>query len=104
MGSSPTPGIFRKRLKTNRGSSYVGPVDLVGPQLMTYLMSASSDCENAGGTTKPSEGTPGCWTQTPERFQGRLQGDFPHVEPADYSAAAVPRIVRRRRGSRPRRR
>jgi len=82
---SESAAVFRKRLKTNRGSSYPGPVDLVGPQLMTYLMSASSDCENAGGTTKPSEGTPGCWTQTPERFQGRLQGDFPHVEPADYA-------------------
>ena len=48
-------------------------------------MSPSSDCRNAGGETKPSDGTPGCWKHGGVEFQGRIQGDFPHIEPADYS-------------------
>jgi hypothetical protein len=31
---------------------------------------------------------PGCWVQKKIRFQAKLQGQFPHVEAADYSAAA----------------
>jgi phospholipid/cholesterol/gamma-HCH transport system substrate-binding protein len=87
--------IYHKRLKTNRGSTYVGPGQLVGPELETYLMTASSDCANAGGRgeagdersegVRPSEGTPGCWTAPHQRFGGRLQGDFPHVEATGYA-------------------
>ena len=77
--------IYPERLKTNRGQTYVGPENLFGPEAMTYLMSPSSDCSNAGGETKPSDGTPGCWTAPPQEFGGRLQGEFPHVEAADYS-------------------
>ena len=40
---------------------------------------------NAGGETAPSDGTPGCWKADGVEFQGRLQGDFPHIEAADYS-------------------
>jgi phospholipid/cholesterol/gamma-HCH transport system substrate-binding protein len=80
--------IYRKRLKTNRGATYVGPMDLFGEQMNAYLMSASTNCDNAGGTTGASDGTPGCWTQPPERFQGRIQGEFPHVAADDYSNGA----------------
>jgi hypothetical protein len=52
---------------------------------MTYLMTASSDCRNAGGETPASEGTPGCWKAHPQEFGGRIQGDFPHIEAAHYS-------------------
>jgi phospholipid/cholesterol/gamma-HCH transport system substrate-binding protein len=92
---SESAAIFRKRLKTNRGSTYVGPRQLFGPQIETYLMASSSDCDNAGGTTRPSEGTPGCWTHEPSQFQGRLQGDFPHVEPDDYRTGGGRRGVDR---------
>ena len=92
---SESAAIYRKRLKTNRGSTYVGPRQLFGEQLETYLMASSSDCDNAGGTTRPSEGTPGCWTHEPARFQGRLQGDFPHVEPDDYRTGGGRRGVDR---------
>jgi hypothetical protein len=51
---------------------------------MQYLMSPSSDCRNAGGETPASDGTPGCWKADGQKFQGRIQGDFPHVEAADY--------------------
>jgi virulence factor Mce-like protein len=78
--------IYRKRLKTNRGSTYVDPMGLFGPEAMAHLMSGSTDCDNAGGQTPASDGTPGCWKQHNEQFQGRLQGDFPHVEGDDYRA------------------
>ena len=77
--------IYPERMRTNRGSTYVGPEQLFGPEAMDYLLSPSSDCRNAGGETKPSDGTPGCYTADGVRFQGRIQGDFPHVEAADYS-------------------
>jgi phospholipid/cholesterol/gamma-HCH transport system substrate-binding protein len=77
--------IYPQRLKTNRGQTYVGPEHLFGPEAMTYLMSPSSDCRNAGGETKPSDGTPGCWEAPQLQFGGRIQGDFPHIEAADYT-------------------
>jgi phospholipid/cholesterol/gamma-HCH transport system substrate-binding protein len=81
---SESAAIYPQRLKNNRGQTYVGPEHLFGPEAMTYLMSPSSDCRNAGGETKPSDGTPGCWKAAPQEFGGRLQGDFPHIEAADY--------------------
>jgi phospholipid/cholesterol/gamma-HCH transport system substrate-binding protein len=77
--------IYPQRLRNNRGQTYVGPEHLFGPEAMNFLMSPSSDCRNAGGETRPSDGTPGCWKGHPARFQGRIQGDFPHIEAADYS-------------------
>jgi virulence factor Mce-like protein len=76
--------IYPQRLRTNRGQTYVGPQQLFGPEAMDYLISPSSDCRNAGGDTKPSDGTPGCWKHGGIPFQGRIQGDFPHVEAEDY--------------------
>jgi phospholipid/cholesterol/gamma-HCH transport system substrate-binding protein len=76
--------IYPQRLRSNRGQTYVGPEHLFGPEAMDYLISPSSDCRNAGGETKPSDGTPGCWKAHGITFQGRLQGDFPHVEAEDY--------------------
>jgi hypothetical protein len=72
-------------MRTNRGQTYVGPEQLFGAEANKFLISPSSDCRNAGGETTPSDGTPGCWKGHPLEFQGRLQGDFPHVEAADYS-------------------
>ena len=72
-------------MSTNRGSTYVGPEHLFGPEANRFLISPSSDCRNAGGETDPSDGTPGCWKAPGIEFGGRLQGDFPHVEAADYS-------------------
>ena len=77
--------IYPRRLPANRGQTYVGPEHLFGPEAMTYLMSPSSDCRNAGGETRPSDGTPGCWKAHPQEFGGRIQGDFPHIEAADYA-------------------
>jgi hypothetical protein len=61
---------------------------------MTHLISPSSDCRNAGGETTPSDGTPGCRKAPAQVVGGRLQGDFPHVEAADY--ARPPRDGRQR--------
>jgi phospholipid/cholesterol/gamma-HCH transport system substrate-binding protein len=79
--------IYPQRIRSNRGQTYVGPRHLFGPEAMRFLMSPSSDCRHAGGETPASDGTPGCWKHGPTEFGGRLQGDFPHVEAADYSSA-----------------
>jgi virulence factor Mce-like protein len=76
--------IYRERLPTNRGETYVGPQHLFGEQANTYLMQPSTDCSNTGGEHAPSQGNPGCWKGPKLRFQGRLQGDFPHIQAANY--------------------
>jgi phospholipid/cholesterol/gamma-HCH transport system substrate-binding protein len=78
--------IYPERLPTNRGQTYVGPLDLFGPKAMTYLDSPSTDCSNTGGEHPPSQGNPGCTKRDRMQFQGRLQGDFPHVQAADYTS------------------
>jgi phospholipid/cholesterol/gamma-HCH transport system substrate-binding protein len=77
--------IYKQRLPTNRGETYVGPRHLWGPKAMTYLIQPSTDCSNTGGEHPPQQGNPGCWKHAPLEFQGRLQGDFPHVQADDYS-------------------
>jgi hypothetical protein len=52
---------------------------------MTYLDSPSTDCSNTNGQHPPQNGDPGCWKHAPMEFQGRLQGDFPHVQADNYS-------------------
>jgi phospholipid/cholesterol/gamma-HCH transport system substrate-binding protein len=78
--------IYKERLPTNRGETYVGPQHLFGPPANKYLIAPSTDCSNTGGEHAPSQGNPGCWKADQLQFQGRLQGDFPHIEPADYAA------------------
>jgi phospholipid/cholesterol/gamma-HCH transport system substrate-binding protein len=77
--------IYPERLNTNRGSTYVGPQHLFGPEAFTHLIAPSTDCSNAGGDHPPRNGEPGCWKHGPSEFGGRLQGDFPHVEARDYT-------------------
>ncbi len=77
--------IYPERLNTNRGSTYVGPQHLFGPEAFTHLIAPSTDCSNAGGDHPPQNGEPGCWKHGPSEFGGRLQGDFPHVEARDYT-------------------
>jgi phospholipid/cholesterol/gamma-HCH transport system substrate-binding protein len=77
--------IYPERIKTNRGSTYLGPQHLFGPQAFTHLMGPSTDCSNAGGDHGPQNGEPGCWKHDASQFGGRLQGDFPHVEARDYT-------------------
>ena len=77
--------IYPQRIKSNRGSTYLGPSHLFGSPASTYLMSPSTDCSNAGGAHPPQNGEPGCWKHDPSEFGGRLQGDFPHVEATDYT-------------------
>jgi phospholipid/cholesterol/gamma-HCH transport system substrate-binding protein len=77
--------IWPERAPTNRGQTYVGPKHLFGPEATTYLDAPSTDCSNTGGPHPPQQGNPGCWKHDPMKFQGRLQGDFPHVEADNYS-------------------
>jgi phospholipid/cholesterol/gamma-HCH transport system substrate-binding protein len=76
--------IYKERLPSNRGETYVGPKHLFGPQAMKFLDAPSTDCANTGGEHPPQQGNPGCWKAGPMDFQGRIQGDFPHVQAANY--------------------
>jgi virulence factor Mce-like protein len=76
--------IYKERLPTNRGETYVGPSHLFGPEAMKFLDAPSTDCANTGGEHAPQPNNPGCWKHAPMDFQGRIQGDFPHVQAANY--------------------
>jgi phospholipid/cholesterol/gamma-HCH transport system substrate-binding protein len=76
--------IYKERLPSNRGETYVGPQHLFGPEVMQYLDAPSTDCANTGGAHPPSQGNPGCWKADGQRFQGRIQGDFPHIQAENY--------------------
>jgi phospholipid/cholesterol/gamma-HCH transport system substrate-binding protein len=75
--------IYRQRLKTNRGNSYVEPGSLFGAT--TSLVTPSWDCANTGGDHPPTKDEPGCQTDKNMTFQGRLQTHFPHIEGASYA-------------------
>jgi phospholipid/cholesterol/gamma-HCH transport system substrate-binding protein len=77
--------IHQERLKSNRGNSYLGPGQLFGPKGGDFMVSPSSDCDNAGGEQQPHGSEPGCHVAPPMQFGGRIQGRFPHVEAQDYS-------------------
>jgi phospholipid/cholesterol/gamma-HCH transport system substrate-binding protein len=79
--------IYPERAPSNRGQTYVGPKHLFGPEAMKYLLSPSTDCDNTGGEHPPQQGNPGCWKHAPMEFQGRIQGDFPHIAADDYLGA-----------------
>jgi hypothetical protein len=75
--------IYRERLKTNRGNSYVAPESLYGET--QALLTPSWDCDNTSGEHPPTADEPGCQVDKNFEFQGRLQPHFPHVEAEDYS-------------------
>jgi virulence factor Mce-like protein len=81
---SESAAIYKERLPSNRGETYVGPGHLFGPEAMKFLDAPSTDCANTGGEHPPSAQNPGCYKGKRLEFQGRLQGDFPHVQADDY--------------------
>ena len=83
-------GIYRERLKTNRGSGYVSGVDLASTKLGKYAIGPNWDCANNNVENRkpPEEGPgrqPGCWVQPKLMFQGRLK-KFSQLQPNDYGA------------------
>jgi phospholipid/cholesterol/gamma-HCH transport system substrate-binding protein len=79
--------VYRERLDTNRGNSYPAPLALFG-DLEGKGIWPNYDCKPSGGEKAPAEGKPGCRVASGEDFGQGLQGSFPHVREADYSAAA----------------
>jgi phospholipid/cholesterol/gamma-HCH transport system substrate-binding protein len=77
--------IYRERLRSNRGNTYPGPLQLFGPKGGDYMVAPSTDCKNAGGERRPAGDDLGCHEPSPLEFGGRLQGRFPRVEAQDYS-------------------
>jgi phospholipid/cholesterol/gamma-HCH transport system substrate-binding protein len=75
--------IYRQRLKTNRGNTYLPPEALFGDHEGKFIF-PNFDCKPTNGEVAPSEGNPGCRDQKRLGFGGRLQGRFPHVDQASY--------------------
>jgi virulence factor Mce-like protein len=79
--------MFPDRLASNRGNTYLGPLDLTGDVASApYLIFNNFDCRNTdtGKERLPDEQVPGCFTKPNSTFQGKLQGRFPHVDTEDY--------------------
>ena len=79
--------MYQERLDTDRGNTYLGPLDLTGDEAHAkYLIFNNFDCRNTdtGGERLPDDSAPGCFTKPNLSFQGKLQGRFPHVEREDY--------------------
>jgi virulence factor Mce-like protein len=83
---SESLAIHRKRLKTNRGNSYPGPLALFGDLEGNRYIFPNYDCKPSGGEVQPTEGNPACRVAHGEDFGQGVQGTFPHVREADYSA------------------
>ena len=80
-------GIHRRRVSSNRGNAYLGPV--IPSQLTAkHLGLPSWDCLPSGGEVEPEErpigSVPGCWVlKDVTDFKGNKR-PFPHVEAEDY--------------------
>ena len=85
--------VWRERLGTNRGNSYLPPLGLAAtPKAAEFGIFPNYDCDNVGGEVKQDNDPPtrgdriGCYVADRLTFQNRLQGRFPHVREADYSS------------------
>ncbi|MEA2296301.1 MAG: phospholipid/cholesterol/gamma-HCH transport system substrate-binding protein [Solirubrobacteraceae bacterium] len=78
--------IWGTRLPTDRGNSYLKPLDLFpGPEAAKYFIFPNYDClPTAGKAAEPDAESGGdhlgCFVGSNLDFQGKLQGRFPHVE------------------------
>jgi virulence factor Mce-like protein len=85
--------VFPIRYPNNRGNTYLPPDGLFGREFQLREMTPTWDCANDGGEhpkrtgigTTGQGGSPACWIAKPFTFQGEQQGQFPHVDAADYS-------------------
>ena len=95
-------GIWRERAPTNRGNSYFETKSLAatvrdrGRSYNKYKITPQFDCRQSGVRPAPTDGQPGCVVQNENefdpskfKFQGRVQGKFPHVEADNYSGRAA---------------
>ena len=92
--------IFRERLSSNRGNSYLSGTQLTGPPRAKYNMPPTIDCANsprgefqrtdADGDTDPPTGGPGpsCYRETLPGTSG--PGQIPQIQAKDYLTAAPP--------------
>jgi hypothetical protein len=82
-GGAESLAIYRERLEANRGNTYLPPEALFGDHEGKFIF-PNYDCKPSGGEVPPTEGKPGCRDQKRFQFGGKLQGQFPRVEQADY--------------------
>ncbi len=81
--------FFKERISTNRGNSYVPPMGLFAPQSGKFMITPQFDCKPSGGEQEPQGREPGCYTIQNWEFNGRLTGQFPHVDAQDYGAGGA---------------
>jgi phospholipid/cholesterol/gamma-HCH transport system substrate-binding protein len=76
--------MFRQRLPTDRGNSYLGPVALNDPRVAKFDIFPNFDCKPSGGERAPDAHNPGCIVQSRQQFQGQLQPTFPRIAADSY--------------------
>jgi phospholipid/cholesterol/gamma-HCH transport system substrate-binding protein len=81
-----TLAVHPNRLSTNRGNTYINPLELVGPAQSARGIIPSFDCRNVSGDQdKPSnEDSPPCFNQAPYLFQRTLE-KYPRVKRESYA-------------------
>ena len=86
---SESAAIFRSRLSTNRGNSYLPPAGLwpINFKHADKLSFPNWDCKPQGGerpSGHPANSDVGCYVGDLVEFQGELQGRFPQLREAVY--------------------
>jgi len=82
-----TVAVHPNRLASNRGNTYINPLELVNPNIQQRGVIPAWDCNNAGGekpATEGAQGTPACYLQAPYPYKGETR-QFPRIERSDYS-------------------
>jgi virulence factor Mce-like protein len=83
-GGAEALAVNLTRLPTNRSNAYMNELDL-GPIWQINDIGPAFDCRNAGGEHKATATQPPCYVQSPRTFDGKKQGQFPHIAAQDYS-------------------
>jgi phospholipid/cholesterol/gamma-HCH transport system substrate-binding protein len=83
--------VWPNRLSTDRGNSYLPPLGLAAtPKLADFGIFPNYDCVPSGGEVKTNQdsggSTEGCYVADHLTLQNKLQGRFPQLAAADYSA------------------
>ena len=82
-------GIYRQRLRNNRGNTYLSGTDLNKGRTVFFGKFPDWDCKNLGFESQRKEGNPAerypaCHIDSPSGFKGETR-KFPHVEREDYT-------------------
>ena len=92
VNGAQSAAMYPERDAGNRGNAYLPPAALSGEKRARFMMFPNHDCDTAGGEhmTKIPNTTdkPSCWVQAVPQVPAGNTHKAPHIEAADYSAAA----------------